>query len=89
VGLERGPISLVSTNEELLGRKSSGSGLEIGEYGCRDLSRSQRGTFYPKKVGINLAVKRRSLGRYSSLVDFGQFVICKFDFFYGPIRLRI
>jgi hypothetical protein len=34
VGLERGPLSLVSTNEELLGGKSSGSGLEIGEY-CR------------------------------------------------------
>jgi hypothetical protein len=28
VGLERGPLSLVSTTEELLGRNSSGSGLE-------------------------------------------------------------
>jgi hypothetical protein len=28
VGLERGPLSLVSTTEELLGRKSSVSGLE-------------------------------------------------------------
>jgi hypothetical protein len=28
VGLERGPLSLVSTNEELLGRNSSGSGLK-------------------------------------------------------------
>jgi hypothetical protein len=28
MGLERGPLSLVSTSEELLGRKSSGSGLE-------------------------------------------------------------
>jgi hypothetical protein len=28
VGLERGPLSLVSTTEELLGRKISGSGLE-------------------------------------------------------------
>jgi hypothetical protein len=28
VGLEWGPLSIVSTNEELLGRKSSGSGLE-------------------------------------------------------------
>jgi hypothetical protein len=28
VGLERGSLSLVSTTEELLGRKSSGSGLE-------------------------------------------------------------
>jgi hypothetical protein len=27
VGLERGPLSLVSTTEELLGRKSSGFGL--------------------------------------------------------------
>jgi hypothetical protein len=32
VGLERGPFSLVSTIEELLGRKSSGFGLEIREY---------------------------------------------------------
>jgi hypothetical protein len=28
VGLERGPLSLVTTTEELLGRNSSGSGLE-------------------------------------------------------------
>jgi hypothetical protein len=28
VGLERGPLSLVNKTEELLGRKSSGSGLE-------------------------------------------------------------
>jgi hypothetical protein len=27
VGVERGPLSLISTIEELLGRKSSGSGL--------------------------------------------------------------
>jgi hypothetical protein len=36
VGLERGPLSLVSTTEELLGRKSSDSGLQIREYGRRD-----------------------------------------------------
>jgi hypothetical protein len=35
VGLERGPFSLMSTIEELLGRKSSGSGLEIREYDRR------------------------------------------------------
>jgi hypothetical protein len=39
VGLERGPLSLVSTIEELLGRKSSGSGLERREYSRRDPSR--------------------------------------------------
>jgi hypothetical protein len=33
VGLERGP--LVSTIEELLGRKSSGSGLDSRDYGRR------------------------------------------------------
>jgi hypothetical protein len=32
VGLERGPLSLVSTTEELLGRNNSGCGLEIREY---------------------------------------------------------
>jgi hypothetical protein len=33
MGLERGPLSLVSTTEELPGRSSSGSGLEIRDYG--------------------------------------------------------
>jgi hypothetical protein len=37
--LERGELSLVSTIEELLERKSSGSGLESREYGRRDRSR--------------------------------------------------
>jgi hypothetical protein len=36
VGLERGPLSLVSTMEELLGRNSIGFGLENREYGLRD-----------------------------------------------------
>jgi hypothetical protein len=44
VGLERGPLTLVSTIEELLERKSSGSGLESREYGRRDPSRWPRGT---------------------------------------------
>jgi hypothetical protein len=39
VGLERGPLSLVSTTEELLERKRSGSGLENREYFRRDPSR--------------------------------------------------
>jgi hypothetical protein len=36
VGMERGPLSLVSKNEELLERKSIGSGLENRDYGHRD-----------------------------------------------------
>jgi hypothetical protein len=38
MGLERGPLSLVSTIEELLERKSSGSGQEKRAYGLRDPS---------------------------------------------------
>jgi hypothetical protein len=36
VGLKRGPLGFVSTTEELLGRNSKVSGLEIREYGRRD-----------------------------------------------------
>jgi hypothetical protein len=42
VGLERSPISLVSTIEELLGRKSSGSGIESREYGRRNFADKRR-----------------------------------------------
>jgi hypothetical protein len=35
VGLERVPLSLLSTIEELLERKSRGSGPENRDYGCR------------------------------------------------------
>jgi hypothetical protein len=48
VGLERGPLSLVSTTEELLDRKSIGSGLETREYDRRDPSCWPRGSLYPK-----------------------------------------
>jgi hypothetical protein len=50
VGLERCPLSLMSTTEELRGRKRSGSGLEIREYGRRDPSRWPRSILYPKKM---------------------------------------
>jgi hypothetical protein len=52
VGLERGPLGIVSTTEELLQRKSSGSGLEIQEYGRRGPSRWQLGTLYPQKLAL-------------------------------------
>jgi hypothetical protein len=49
-GLERGPPSLVSTIQELLERKSRGSGLENREYGRRNKSRRLRDTLYPQKL---------------------------------------
>jgi hypothetical protein len=52
VGLEQAPLSLTSRTEELLGRNSSGSGLEIREYGRRDLLRRPRDTLYPQKLAL-------------------------------------
>jgi hypothetical protein len=61
VGLERGPLSPVSTTEELLGRKSSGSGLEKLEYGRRDQSRFPRGTLHPHKLALTSPTSGGSL----------------------------
>jgi hypothetical protein len=77
-----GPLSLASTIEELLERKSSSSGVEHREYCRRDPSRWLRGTLYPQKVGTNLVDKRRWLGRYSSLADSGQGVCLVFSVWY-------
>jgi hypothetical protein len=50
VGLERDPLSHVSTTEYLLGRNSSGSGLENWEYGRKDPSLWPRDTLDPRKL---------------------------------------
>jgi hypothetical protein len=63
VGLEQGPLSLVSTIEELLGGKSSCSGLENREYVCRDSLRWPRDTLYPQKLALTSPTKSgRSVG---------------------------
>jgi hypothetical protein len=46
LGLERGPLSLVSTTEELLDRKVAAPIYKNREYGRRDPSRWPRGTLY-------------------------------------------
>jgi hypothetical protein len=52
VVLERGPLSLMSTIEELLGRNSSGSSLENREYGHGNPLRWPRDTLYPQKLAL-------------------------------------
>jgi hypothetical protein len=52
VDLEGGPLSLVSTVEELLGRNSSGSSLEIREYSCGDPLHWPCDTLYPQKLTL-------------------------------------
>jgi hypothetical protein len=52
MGLERGPLRLASTTEELLGRNSSGSGLENRKYGRGDPLRWPRDTLYPQKLAL-------------------------------------
>jgi hypothetical protein len=74
VGLERGPLSLVSTTEELLERKNSDSGLEIREYGRRDPTRWPRGTVYPQKLALTSpTIGGRTFGVDSSQTQAKEF----------------
>jgi hypothetical protein len=52
LGLKRGPLSLVSTTEELFEIKSRRSGLGNREYGRSEPSHSPRGTLYPQKLTL-------------------------------------
>jgi hypothetical protein len=55
MGLERDPLSLVSTIEELLGRESSGCGLEI--------------RYYSRKGSAALMTRHRSIRKKLALTS--------------------
>jgi hypothetical protein len=74
-GLERGSLSLMSTTEELLKRKSSGSGLENRDCGCKDPPRWPGDTPLLAKVCTNVADKRRSVGIVRSRTQDTEFLV--------------
>jgi hypothetical protein len=63
-------------------KKSSGSGLEIRDYGCRDPSRWPRGTLYPQKLALSSPTSGgHSVGivRWRAQAkEFVLFVVCPF-----------
>jgi hypothetical protein len=72
VGLERGPLSLVSTIEGLLGRKSSSSCLEIREYGRRG---SITLTTWPQELALTSPTSGgRSVGIVRSRTQATKFI---------------
>jgi hypothetical protein len=79
VGLERGPLSLVSTTAELLGRNSSGTGLEHREYGHGDLLRWPRDVHYPQKLSLTSPTNcGRSVGIVRLRTEVTEFILFLF-----------
>jgi hypothetical protein len=60
VGLEQGPLSLISTIEELLERQSSCAGLENRDYGRGDLPRWPLDTLFPQKLALTSPISGSS-----------------------------
>jgi hypothetical protein len=76
MGLERGPLSLVSTTEEVLGRKTSGSSLEMREYCRGDPLRSPRDSVYPLKLALTSPTSGgRSVGAVRSRTKVTEFQV--------------
>jgi hypothetical protein len=101
VDLERGLLSLLSTIEDLLERKSSGSDLKRREYGRRDPLRWPRETIYPQNLALTsskaaVPLTFKNLGSYltafqlhSKLIPFRKiiFELVQFCFLSAPCWL--
>jgi hypothetical protein len=76
VGLERGPLSLVSTIEELLERKSSGSGLKSRDFTAVGIRRADHAArLYPQKLALTSPTSgSRSVGIVRSRTQATEFV---------------
>jgi hypothetical protein len=76
VSLERGPLNLISKTEELLGRNSSGSGLENREYGRGDSLRWPRDTLCRQKLALTSPTcSGRSVGTVRLRTKITEFVL--------------
>jgi hypothetical protein len=77
VGLEQGPLSLMSTTEELLGRNCSSSGLENRDNGRGDLLCWPRDTLYQQKLALTSPTSGgRSVGIVRLRAKATEFVCC-------------
>jgi hypothetical protein len=74
--LERGPLSLVTTTEELLESKSSGYGLENREYGVRDPYADQMAPSNPQMLALTSpTIGGRWIGMVRSRTQLTEFKI--------------
>jgi hypothetical protein len=86
VGLERGPLSLVRTTEELLEWKVAAPGLENRDYGRGDPLRWPRDTLYRLKLALTSpAGCGRSVGIIRSRTKTTEIL----DFFYLKYKCRL
>jgi hypothetical protein len=77
VGLEGGPLSLVSINGELLERKVAAPvwKTQIKDRG-ESAALTKRHFLYPQQLALNFSTKLRRLSRYSSFADWRPRSLC-------------
>jgi hypothetical protein len=86
VGLERGPLSLVSTTEELLERKRSGSLLETEITGVGIHHDDHVAPYYPQNLALtSLSSCDRSVGIVRSRTQATEYSLVYFFYIFQTI----